>query len=283
MCGVGVAMGLSALGSIAKQRAQRAQYRQQAANYANMANTMGLNARIQRANESITGMSGAQEQSMIRERGRDAISGIRTGASANGVSGVSIGNLEADSARNTAEDLNTSRWNTNLAMQSQEMQAQQYDQQQSVYSQLSDYYTKLGNKSTTDMLLDALPSALSTWFKYDALNSGVNTGDKGSAGNNTGTWDTATYVPVHGLDMYNGGYTGDDFSIGGSSAMRAFGDLGDTSYWSSGTSTSATSSILGEARSVPLGVTIPNYTYINDAGDTDYNIPSYLMWARTIY
>lgn len=283
MCGVGVAMGLNALGSITSQRAQRAQYRQQAANYANMANTMGLNARTQRANEVLSGMSGAQEQSLIRNRGQQAISGIRTGASANGVSGVSINNLEANSARNTAEDLNTSRWNTNLNMQSQEMQAQQYDQQQSIYSSLSDYYSQLGNKSTTDMLLAALPSALSTWFKYDALNSGVNTGDKGVVENNTGTWDTATYVPVHGLDMYNGGYTGDDFSIGGRSALRAFGDLGSGEYWSSGGTTGGSTNILNEARSVPLGVTVPNYNYINDAGDADYNIPNYLMWARTVY
>lgn len=283
MCGVGVAMGLSALGSITKQRAQRAQYRQQAANYANMANTMGLNARIQRANETVSGLSGAQEQALIRERGRDAISGIRTGASANGVSGVSINNLEADSARNTAEDLNTSRWNTNLAMQSQEMQAQQYDQQQSVYSQLSDYYTQLGNKSTTDMLLAALPSALSTWFKYDALTSGTESGDA-PVDDKAGSYNAATYIPVHGLDMYNGGYTGDDFSIGGSSAMRAFGDLGSSDFWSSSGATNTGSNIFGEARSIPLGLTVPsNYTYINDAGDVDYTIPSYLMWARSIY
>lgn len=199
MCGVGVSMGMQMLGNYSSRRAQQrqlaqqysnmaTQYTQQAQNARNMATVNRNNAGIVRFNEGERGRQGAQEQKYIRQRGEQALAGINVASAANGVQGMSIDNIYSQSAKATAEDLNTSKYNTNLDMYGQEIQASNYENQAGAYDQMAGYYDDMSgyfnrlasNVSSTpawQTFLSGIPSALQTYFNWQNITQGSGAGD----------------------------------------------------------------------------------------------------------
>lgn len=250
MCGVGVAMGLQALGGYNSRRASLAQYQAQAQQYQNMANTAMSNANMMRYNELQTGVAGGQEQSQIRQRGKSALASLNVGASANNVTGASIDTLAGYSAKQTATDLNTSRYNTNLKMYGQEVQAQNYEQQADIYNQYAQAYKDLAHESSFTSLLTTLPSVLQTYYGWGNVTKGL----LSSAVSNvvTGSNEGST-----------GGYIMDDKGIRTSNDPLLttpinMGDMSKEGYWvTSDTPTASSSSQPVGRTGVSLGVQVP--------------------------
>lgn len=162
----GVGLGLQALSLLSNVGNQRSQYKAQAQQYRNMANAATSNANIARFNEQLTGRAGAHQQSQIRDRGRSALAGINVGAAANAVSGTSIDNIRGTSARNTAQDIYTSKMNTNYSMYGQEIEAQNYLNQADAYNKYANYYDDMASSSWFSTLLTGLPSLAQSYFNY---------------------------------------------------------------------------------------------------------------------
>lgn len=240
MCGVGVAMGLQALGGYNSRRASLAQYQAQAQQYQNMANTAQSNANLMRFNEVQTGVAGGQEQSQIRQRGKSALANINVGASANNISGVSVDALSGYSAKQTADDLNTSRYNTNLKMYGQEVQAQNYEQQANVYNQYAQAYRDLSHESAFTSLLSTLPSVLQTYYNWGNVTNSAVPMSSGSSGG------TPFIVDEKGIR------TSDNVQV------TNFGDLDKADFWTSSNSITSVDNKQPVARTgVSLGVQVP--------------------------
>lgn len=220
MCGVGVAMGLQALGGYNSRRASLAQYQAQAQQYQNMANTAQSNANLMRFNEVQTGVAGGQEQSQIRQRGKSALANINVGASANNISGVSVDALSGYSAKQTADDLNTSRYNTNLKMYGQEVQAQNYEQQANVYNQYAQAYRDMSHENVFTSLLSTLPSVLQTYYNWNNVT-------KGSLPTNTGSTQESGSPKILTMEDGIGSKVTDNFLASYS------GDFANPDFWTS--------------------------------------------------
>lgn len=304
MCGVGVAMGMQMLGNYNSKRAQQkqleAQYRnmaqqytQQAQNARNMATVNRNNANIVRFNEQERGRQGAYEQSNIRKRGEQALSQINVASASNNIGGMSVGNIYAQSAGETARDLNASRYNTALDMYGQEIQASNYVNQAGAYDTMAGYYddmtnyfnqlaSNVGSTPAWKTFLSGIPSALQTYFNWSNITSG--SGASSVQGETTVSEQASMYpssiedTRLWGSDVkdvsgYTGGstydmtsnainyYTGVDNRNHSSyqdyrPATAYYGNIGDTSYWTSPNSTVGIINTLN-GRSVPLGITIP--------------------------
>ena len=255
MCGIGVAMGLQALGGYNSRRSQLAQYQAQAQNYQNMANVAQSNANMMRYNETLTGRAGAQEQSQIRQRGKTALANINVGASANNISGASVDYLRGTSAKATADDINTSKYNTNVQMYGQEVQAQNYEQQANVYQQYANAYRDMGHESNFMSLLTTLPNVLQSYYGWQNATQSSKPVTTSTSGYQPGSLKSA------GFDTMN-------------ESLRAFntGDVGKDGFWISSNSVgSGTSAItdVGETKSRSLNVTIPETPEINDYAPED--------------
>lgn len=250
-------MGLQALGGYNSRRSQLAQYQAQAQNYQNMANVAQSNANMMRYNETLTGRAGAQEQSQIRQRGKTALANINVGASANNISGASVDYLRGTSAKATADDINTSKYNTNVQMYGQEVQAQNYEQQANIYQQYANAYRDMGHESSFMSLLTTLPSVLQTYYGWQNATQGT----RSSSGTTTGTNQQPSLLKSGGFDTMN-------------ESLKAFntGDIGKSDFWISsnniGSGTSAITDV-GETKSRSLNVTIPETPEINDYAPED--------------
>lgn len=302
MCGVGVSMGMQMLGNYGSRRAQQrqlaqqyanmaSQYTQQAQNARNMATVNRNNANIVRFNEHERGRQGAQEQAYIRDRGEQALSQINTASASNGVQGISIDNVYSQSARATADDLNTSRYNTALDMYGQEIQASNYDNQAGAYDQMAGYYDEMTNYFNTlsrnvsstpawQTFLSGIPSALQTYFNWQNITQGSGAKDvRGETtqslydsryANYNDVGDVATTVSelsnprtfMNNYSTYGQLDNAINFLSGVDNrdhssyyTMHPTGNIGSSNFWLTPSGSSSTSTSLN-SRSLPLGITI---------------------------
>lgn len=293
MCGVGVSMGMQMLGNYGRQRAsQRSmanQYQVQAQNMYNMATTNRNNANIVRFNELERGRQGAQEQSFIREQGRNAQSNINVSSGASGVSGVSVQDLQGESTSNMTKDLNTSKYNTAMDMYSQEVQATNYINQANAYDQIGDYYSRLASDISStpawQTFLSGIPSALQTYFNWQNITQGSGASDVRaettqsnqdsryanynnvddvitsygdlSSGNSSFTNNYSNYGQMqNAMNYFSGADNRDHTSYQTMNPLTKFyGNIGDTSFWTTSAQTLNTINSLN-GRSLPLGITI---------------------------
>lgn len=258
MCGIGVTLGSQLLGGYtsarSSQKAASQQYANMAQQYANMANstanmatTNRNNANIIRFNEIETGRQGAQEQAQIRRAGRQAQAQINVNSAANGVQGVSIDQVAAESAGNTTRDVNTSKYNTNLQLYGMENQAQNYLDTARAYDQMSEYYNQVSSalndyassiNSRSLAWTSGIGNALGTWLNYSRLTSGT-----GGTNTNVSTFADSYYS---GRNVNSANYLVDYFTGGGS--------WGNTN-WNNPTGNS--SLLTSNSKSSKLGLTIP--------------------------
>lgn len=293
-------MGMQMLGNYSSRRAQQrqlaqqysnmaTQYTQQAQNARNMATVNRNNAGIVRFNEGERGRQGAQEQKYIRQRGEQALAGINVASAANGVQGMSIDNIYSQSAKATAEDLNTSKYNTNLDMYGQEIQASNYENQAGAYDQMAGYYDDMSgyfnrlasNVSSTpawQTFLSGIPSALQTYFNWQNITQGSGAGDVRAT--TTQSAQDSRYAVSGGTDMASSSslsiptnystydqlqnaynlYSGTDnrnhTSYQTMNPLTSYyGNIGDKSFWTTSSQTINTINSLN-GRSLPLGITI---------------------------